>query len=434
MPNTTNQNNSSKVSKSLMNSPYMQNYSEHNSHSNAGGQRQPRQGYVPRATAPMAAAYPQGMPSMPGRPVAPQQRNAVMMGSPIAVGVPATGQSARKKKKQMKKMLKGRSDHFYIQRKGSTFLMMLVSLLLIAVVAISALGILPMLGGVTKKPDYTAEDKRLPTKVDGVEVPYEDKSIFYSPMDSLMGMIKQITKNDLYAEKKAAIDEEIKGSKLTEVEIEELYKSIEIYKSEFYDSVLLQFEKNQTEGIIPMLFMYSPAFFILIILILLLTVLKCLGSFGGKRVFKRFGLTGLLVIVLGVGMLFSGFIGADALTNNTLGGGLEEEVPAKKGQSIAIYDDINNIENAISHLGEQSIINLATEEEEVAEPTMIEDLMAYITGAFSSYPETTEADVTFPKYVSGFLPLIVIAVGVLILLFSFFARKKISYSIFESIK
>ncbi len=116
-------------------------------------------------------------------------------------GMPRAAQPQRKKAPPppVQKNRKKERDYFFIMRRGVCFMMLLLAIVWVAVIAMNYLVIMPQYTSFLVVPDLTPLDDRLDTETGEVDeggnaivIPYEDKSIYISFIDPILGALKEL--------------------------------------------------------------------------------------------------------------------------------------------------------------------------------------------------------------------------------------------------
>lgn len=355
---------SQKMSKNLMNSAYYQSYVQGKSSS------KPQTAAKFNKVAVGGQSYPY--------PMQTQQRSA-----PKA---PPAPQLTPKEIKKIKKQRRKERSYFFVMRKGICFLMFLMCLIIVAMLALSFIGIMPEYTSLYVKPDNTPMDAREEWEAenspneDGEDVYYEDASVHIGVSEFLYGFIGKFAPD-------FSIDAETGESKCPN-----------------YDAVLASLkEKNEAfaEGeytdamgtIAIYAFEYLPVAIIIMAITAVITLITSFFGMFGRRIFKGFGLAAIIMIVCAVVSVIAGL----AFLGNATGyPSVEEEF-------------VNSVVD-FSRIGDY--------------------MLRMITGA----PLTEfnpEIDIMPVAVASGFTGLAILAAPVLLLVFSIFARRKMPYSIFD---
>lgn len=315
-----------------------------------------------------------------------------------------------------KKRSRRERDYFFVMRKGVCFLMLLVSLLMLGVLALSFLNIMPSFTSMYVKPDLTPQDVRddweAPEGSDAATVAagYQDKSEYIGISDPIYGLIAGFTGgSDKDATAEAAENEnenetnpatpaegeEGKGDKVEE----------EKPKSPFYDDIEGQLEAmlgddatdvQKEDGMLQIagyIFKYGPIAFAVTAILALLVALKALFGMFGRRIFRGFGISALLMVVCGLVTVVVGLIASGVIQGNPSLG--------EDGTLISVLD--------------------------------FGSIVDFLTQTFSTYP-ATEADLDTTVYLTfklGYGALIMVILPVVLLILSFFAKRKVPYSIFD---
>lgn len=242
---------------------------------------------------------------------------------------------------------KKRKDHFFIMRKATSFIMFLILLVSVAFYALSYLK-LEMIPN-----EYTALFVDAPIVLPEGEEAEEaeetedaiDESVKTNLLDPVFGFIKYISNK--------------------------FNMNVELGESPLYDSLIAKVEVGMTDNLAMYAILAFPVAIIIYAIIALVMMLKALFGIFGKKVYKKFGLGSILMIVCG---------GITAL------GGLAATVDF--GEKMVYADVVDIIIGGVTN-----------------------------TGGFTG----------------GYGLLILIALPVLVLILSMFAKKKIPYSIFDNI-
>lgn len=374
----------------------------------------------PRANRPVYGGAP-----APGRPYpGPRPAGRPMPAEPVPV----------------KKNRKKEKDYFYIMRRGVCFFIMLLAIVWIAVIALSFLKVLPKFTSFLVQPDRTAlslrEDKDT-GKVDEEGNPvleeYVDKSVFIGLNDLIYGAIHKVakksfvdadgnSKSPFYDSIMEEIDkingaaseesteesaettpaagplivEENEGPKFAGEET-----SAETTTEATEESATTPTADNRHENVAgdsmfkigTMAFTYYPLALIAGAIVALITFLLALFALFGRRIFRGFAIMSLILLVVGVFGLFAGLAGSGIVEGNP-----------KKTEEDAVVSIID-----FSKIGE------------------------FMTGSFTPPPvEPPEEEVVGQLKAVGGVPVLALAgIPVLMLLLSFFAKKKVPYSIFD---
>ncbi|MFA5450238.1 MAG: hypothetical protein WC292_07380 [Clostridia bacterium] len=360
-----------RMNKSMMNSPYYQSFQQ------GQGVQAPRKpkSFAPPPTGGMAyptmqpGAYPQNAPYFPQQQARPKRTSV------------QTPPLSKKQIRKLERQKRREKDYFFVMRKFTSFLIFLFSLVLFAVVALpvaSKFVALPEpIGGIVDKnlSMFTIADN---TPLDERDEEYIDTSVYVSFGDLVLGAVGNVAKN--FTELGFLTDEE--GNSITP----------------FYDETLAGLEAiedpNDTMApIAAMIFKFAPLGLILVIIIAFITMIKGFVGMFGKRIFKRFGLSAIIMIIFAVATLVGGLAAL----------GLKMGNPQMLEDTFVGVLDFNN-------------------------------LLPFLTG-FINNPPATAIDplaTTAPVVMqAGLGSLILVVASVLVLFLSFFARKKMPYSIFD---
>lgn len=341
---------------------------------------------------------------------------------------------------------KKEKDYFFIMKRGVCFFIMLFAIIWIAVFALSFVKVAPQYTSMFVQPDRTPLDER--DDVDTGEVDadgnpiineYEDKSVYIGMDDVIFGIMAKMTKKeqvDADGNSKSPFYDEIQNEiakiKGEEAADEKANGSIDDANAspeseapavagpflapdgEGGESAVSSEDETAEDPAAPVsgdpraqameqdgMFAfgtvaatYYPIVLLVGALIALILFIIALLSLFGRRIFKGFAILSLLLLVAGVFAL----IGGMAVAGISDGNPKEDE----EGAVTSIVD--------FSKAGE------------------------YLTGAFSSPPATAPMDdepVSYMKTVAGIPTLVFLAAPAVMLLLSFFTKKKVPYSIFD---
>lgn len=159
---------------------------------------------------------------------------------------------------------KQRKDHFYIMRKLVCFIMFLILLISVAFYAISYLK-LDMIPN-----EFTALFTKAPVMNEEVVV---QEGVYTNLLDPVFGFVKYV------------------GSKVNMV--------LDFGESPFYDSQIAKVEVGMTDTIAKYAILAFPAALIIYVLIALVMMFKAFFGIFGKKVYKKFGLGSILMILCG---------------------------------------------------------------------------------------------------------------------------------------
>ena len=395
-------------------------------------------------------------PGAAPRPV----RGGAQYANPYAVrynaGMPAGARRPQKpaqpKKKEkpvpVKKNRRREKDYFFIMRRGVCFVIMLLALVWVGVFAINYLGILPEYTSFMIQPDLTPLDERLDVETgeldeDGNAIveEYVDKSAYVSFIDPIFGALKNVAGLDMGTNEngeslsafydgtlaqlapesakdetegdqeeadggeeeivaKAEEEEDVSGDdeavegEDTEEEITE--EEVVTFPPQVSTAVITD-EAREADGmtsIAAMAWTYFPIVLVVGAVFALIIFLIALFSLFGRRIYKGFGFMSIIMLLGGVAALIAGM----AAMGNYMGNPMLLE----DGTATSVID--------------------------------FSQAVSFLTGAFSGAPataidpETTAQPLTM---VAGYGLLIVLIIPIVILILSFFARKKVPYSIFD---
>lgn len=351
----------------------------------------------------------------------------------------------------VKKNRRRERDYFFIMRRGVCFLIMILALVWVGVFALNYLGILPQYTSFMIQPDLTPMDERLDVETgeldeDGNAIieEYVDKSAYISFIDPIFGALKKVvgvdlgtgedgeslsafydgTLSQLAPESTETEGEETEGEKTegddivaeaaeeTEAEGEgdadgEVTEGEEGEESEEAEetvtfppqvsTAVISAEAREADGmtaIAGMAWTYFPIVLVVSALFAIIIFIIALLSLFGRRIYKGFSVMSVIMLLGGVAALIAGM----AAMGNYMGNPMLLE----DGTATSVID--------------------------------FSQIMSFLTGAFTGAPataidpETTTQPLTM---VAGYGLLIVLVIPIVILILSFFARKKVPYSIFD---
>lgn len=295
----------------------------------------------------------------------------------------------------VKKRRRKEKEYFFIMRRGVCFLLLLFSIIWIAVIALNYLNILPNYTSFVIEKDLTPLDERLEIDTgelddDGnaIMLPYTDQSVYVSMMDPIYGGIAAILN-------KPMVDG---GGVSLSPFYDEIYHKIMDTPAE---------EEGDNDGIDPaartadsmmmiaqIAFPYFPLALALSALGVLILLLISLFALFGRRIFKGFFILALILVIAGV----LTFIAADAAAGIFMGNPVLNE----DGTVVSVIDFTRIVE--------------------------------FLTGAFTPAPLTAidpEIAIEPLPLVAGYGTLALLVLPIIMLLLSFFVKRKVPYSIFD---
>lgn len=359
---------------------------------------------------------------------------------------PANNGSAKKSKKQpipVKKNRRRERDYFFIMRRGVCSLIMILSLLWIAVIAMNYLAILPEYTSFLVEPDLTPLDERLPVEVldeegkpvvDAAGNPvveyYEDKSTYISFIDPIFGALNKVFGVAMTDENGASLSpfydavmedlapaetevSENQGNGEEDIVAEAAGKNDDVQEENTEndgaeDDTAVEGPAEMTEeqkaqaiaadtrySLATMVFEYFPILLAVGAVFALVVFLISLFSLFGRRIYRGFFWLTLIMVIAGVGALFAGMV---AMGNNL-------------GAPYYLEDGVTLV----------SIIDFT-------------QVTGFLTGALSGAPATAldpTVSVMPLEMVAGYGLLIVVALPIVMLILSLFTKKKVPYSIFD---
>ncbi len=371
-------------------------------------------------------------------------------------GANRTRKPAPKKKVEkpvpVKKNKRRERDYFFIMRRGVCFVLMLLAIVWIAVFAMSYLQILPEYTSFLIQPDLTPADERLEVEsgemdADGnvITILYEDKTAYVPFIDPIAGALKALVGVDLSGEGEnlsafydgtlailapdAVEGEEIDGTEDGEVaegeddviaeaagenddtadeEAEEgtedgaeegevaEEETVTTYPPQVSTNVISDAarEADGMMSIAAMAWQYFPVVIVVGVVMALIIFIIALLSLFGRRIFKGFG-------VLSFIMLIAGLVAAVA-----------------------------GLAAACNYMGAPQVLEDGT----VVSILDFSKIVDFLMGPFNGYPETAidpETTAEPMKMVAGYGLLIILVIPIVMFILSFFARKKVPYSIFD---
>lgn len=338
-----------------------------------------------------------------------------------AYGAPSRSAKNPPQPQKGKKRSRRERDYFFVMRKGVCFLMLVVSVLMIAVLALSFLNVMPSFTSMYVKPDLTPKEDRLPTEVIGEDgnpmigedgetltEAYKDKSEYIGISDPIYGLIAGFTggsdKDDVTAEAAENGDESNPATTPAEGEGEGEKEEAKP-KSPFYDDIEGQLEAmtgepdevQQQDGMLKIagyVFKYGPIAFAVTAILALLVALKSLFGMFGRRIFRGFFISALLMIICGLVTVVMGLIASGVIQGNP-----------------SIGEDGTTLVSVLDFSG----------------------IMDFITQTFATFPADAEEAETavFLTFKLGYGALIMVVLPIVLLILSFFAKRKVPYSIFD---
>ncbi len=366
--------------------------------------------------------------------------------------VPGARRAAPKKKVEkpvpVKKNKRREKDYFFIMRRGVCFMLMLLAIVWVAVFALNYLEILPEYTSFLTQPDLTPADQR--DSVDSGEkdedgnpilIEFEDKTAYVSFMDPIFGALKNLLGVDMGGEegenvsafydgtlKQLAPDvvkeegeveedkaeegddvvaeaaeetedvedtEDAEGEEGAEAEETE-EDAVKVYPPQVSDANISD-EAREADGmtaIAAMAWQYFPVVLVVGALMAILVLILAFFSLFGRRIFKGFTVFSLIMLLSALVAVVAGLAAACNYMGNP--------VMLEDGTVTSVID--------------------------------FGKIVEFLTGMFNGYPETAidpETTVEPMKMVAGYGLLIVLVIPIVMFILSFFARKKVPYSIFD---
>ena len=354
----------------------------------------------------------------------------------------------------VKKNKRREREYFFIMRRGVCFTMMLLAIVWVAVFALNYLNILPEYTSFLAQHDLTPLDERLDvetgeTDEDGnvIVESYVDKSAYVSFMDPIFGALKSLvgmemtdengesmskfyegtlkqlapeaaeeegteagteegTEDDVVAEAAHETEEDTEGEvtegeeaegEETEGEEGEAEVEEEIVFEPQVSTAVITDEAREADGmgqIAAMAWQYFPIVLIVGALMAVIILIISLLSLFGRRIYKGFGIMSIIMLLAGL----VAFVAGLAASGNYMGNPMILE----DGTATSVID--------------------------------FAQMMPFAMGLLNGAPATAidPETMTEPlKLVAGYGLLIILAIPVVMLILSFFARKKVPYSIFD---
>lgn len=340
----------------------------------------------------------------------------------------------------VKKNRKKEREYFFIMRRGVCFFIMLFALIWLAIFALSFLKVAPNFTAILIEPDRTPMSLREETDSEELDEDgnpiineYEDKSVFVGLDDMIYGSIGKLlnkpqvdedgnSKSPYYDGLISEIEKITKDAEDVETEDEKVEETEEtpsasgVYLAEEEESAETDGEEaeEETEEETPvaddrakvvaedtmfsmgsMAITYFPIVLLVGIILALLIFLFAFFALFGRRIFKGFVIMAILLLVVGIFTLFGGLASS----------GIKQGAPMKDPETEEVTSIVD-----FSRLGE------------------------FLTGSFAAPPEEVEMeDGQLPDLNAvGGVPILVFTVSpVIILILSFFTKKKVPYSIFD---
>ncbi len=377
-------------------------------------------------------------------------------GAPAGSRKPQQRVARQEKPVPVKKNKRKEREYFFIMRRGVCFFIMLLAIIWVGVFAMNYLGILPEYTSFLIQPDLTPLDER--EDVDTGEVDedgfaiveeYVDKSAYVGFIDPIFGALKNILGVDMGTDEsgeslsafydgtlaqlapESAATEETEGEG-EEVESEETEdegivaeaaaendeeaeggdevtggeegadgeEAVEeeetVFKPQVSTAVITD-EAREADGmssIAGMVWTYFPIVLVVGAVFAVIAFLFALLSLFGRRIYKGFGLMSIIMIIAGIVAFLAGL----AASGNYMGNPMMLE----DGTATSVID--------------------------------FGQIMPFLTGALNGAPATAidpELETAPLAMVAGYGLIIIVVIPVVMLILSFFARKKVPYSIFD---
>lgn len=181
-------------------------------------------------------------------------------------------------RREKEKRIRMGRDYFFVMRKFVCFLMFLLFAVCIGLFVVGYMDLFPQYTSLYTEPDYTPIEERLDEDVDGVLVPYKDKSKFFTTFDPIFGIIKKIPLDFL----------------------------ADIGASPKYQEMAVEAEGGNGDMLSSMVLTYYPIALILFIVIALINMFKALLGMFGRRVYRMFGFSAIWMIICAAVVMLAG--------------------------------------------------------------------------------------------------------------------------------
>lgn len=332
---------------------------------------------MPRPSAPRARAYAPSVQNRYGQPRAASAR----LREPEVLAAPLSKKEQRKLKRAKRRNL----NYFFVMRRGVSFGMFLFFLIYIAALALSFIplpyginALFTVADNTTYLDRYEYESKKDEA---GYNLIYEDKSQYIPATDAIIGFVDVIT---AMLTKAPAAAEEVAGEQESEV----IDAAVPVKLS--YNDYLALLEDRQsdfdvTPKIAYLIFKYFPAALAIAALTALIALFTSFGAARGRRVHKGFALAAIIMLIAGIAALAAGIVLSNLLHANPAG------------------------------------------------PFDFAYLQEFLTRVIMGpvYDKATALALPPLELVAGIQMLVIVIMPVLILIFSIFCRKRVSYKVFD---
>ncbi len=183
-------------------------------------------------------------------------------------------------KKIKRKRIKREKDYFFVMNKGLCVIMIIFMLLTLALMSISIVGMdaIEPYTSAFKQPDLTPVEERIATTdpETGEEIPYAEQVSYIGFLDPVYGFAK------------ASL-------------------GLELGESPLYDAQVSKAELEGMDPIAAIVLVWYPVALLLFAVLVLLNLIKAFFGILGRRIFKRFGLNSILMMIMVVAFLFAGY-------------------------------------------------------------------------------------------------------------------------------
>lgn len=331
---------------------------------------------MPRPSAPRARAYAPSVQNRYGQPRAASAR----LREPEVLAAPLSKKEQRKLKRAKRRNL----NYFFVMRRGVCFAMFLFFLIYIAALALSFIPLPYGINALFTIADNTTYMERYEYEMGkddaGYYLIYEDKSQYIPATDAIFGFVDVITA--MFTETPAAA-EEVAGEQESEViDTAPVKLSYNDYLALLEDR---QSDFDVTPKIAYLIFKYFPAALAAAALTALIALITSFGAARGRRVHKGFALAAIILLIAGLAALAAGIVLSNLLHANPAG-----------------PFDFTYLQEFLTRVLTGPVYDQAT--------------------ALASPPL---------ELVAGIQMWVIIIMPVLILIFSIFCRKRVSYKVFD---
>lgn len=350
--------NPQRLNKNLVDSPFLMGYSQQNQSKPAADRpnmSSVRQGVTPASSNKASAAG-----GIHGRPVYSSRSGAAQYAKYQKHNKQEYDAYSKQKRKER--------DYFFVMRKGTCFLMFVLAAVLIAIIALSIVGMPQMDNYIALfvSPDNTLQDERADD--------YQDASVYISIADPIYGFLGKITGKEML---------DANGEPYT--------------FAGNADALAAGAEANPEDsmgGIASILYQYFPAAIIVIALFALVIMIISFAGMLGKRIYKGYGALAIVMLVMSLIVAVAGL----AVLGN------------KSGNPQVDSDGV-----LVSVLDFSRLVPFFTR---------------IFSGAPAAAVDGAEAIIPV-AYAAGYGLLALVAVPLVITVLSLFAKRKVPYSVFD---